>query len=69
MQWNDTNIIVVKAFIGKLCLRVRKLEGVSLDICSRMMDFVDKNSVEIGDTAIKYHLVNLQARFSIFHQQ
>jgi hypothetical protein len=50
MQWKDTNIIVVT--VGKLCLRVRKLEGESLDMYSHMKDFVHKNKVEISDTAI-----------------
>jgi hypothetical protein len=54
MQESDTNIIVVtekvKAFIGKLGLWVRKLEGNSLDKLSHMKDFVDESSVGTNDT-------------------
>jgi hypothetical protein len=58
----------VKAFIGKLGVRVRKLEEKSLDMFSRIKDFVEKNNLEISDTAIvpsiKNRFVNLQSRFS-----
>jgi hypothetical protein len=47
MQRNDSNIIVVnnkaKAFVGMLGLWVRKLEGKSWDMLSRLKDFVQKN--------------------------
>jgi hypothetical protein len=47
MQGNDTNFIVmadkVKAFAEKLGLRVRKLEGKSWDMFSRLKDFVQEN--------------------------
>jgi hypothetical protein len=45
MQGNDINIIVVtdkvKVFIGKLDSCVKKLEKKSLEIFSRLKDFVD----------------------------
>jgi hypothetical protein len=54
MQGDNTNIIAVtdkaKAFIGKLGLWVRKLEGKSLDTFSCLKDFVEENSVETSDT-------------------
>jgi hypothetical protein len=57
----------VKAFIGKLGLWVRKLEGKSLDKFSSLKYFVEEYSVEPSDTgiyhSIKYHLINLQSRF------
>jgi hypothetical protein len=56
----------VKAFIGKLGLSVRKLEGTSSDVFPRLKNFVEENRVEKSDTridqCIKSHLVNLQAR-------
>jgi hypothetical protein len=72
MQGNDTNIIIVtdkvKAFIGKLGLWVRKLEGNSLDEFSHLKDFVEESSVGTNDTGtgqcIKDCLVNLQSMFS-----
>jgi hypothetical protein len=58
----------VKAFTGNWGLWVRKLEGKSLNIFSRLKDFVGENSVEISDTGIdqcnKDHKVNLQCRIS-----
>jgi hypothetical protein len=48
MQRDDTNIIVVtdkvKAFIGKLSLWVRKLEGKGLKILSRLKQFVEETT-------------------------
>jgi hypothetical protein len=65
----ERNINNGKEFIRKLGLSVRKLEGRSFDIFSRLKDFVEENSVETIDTGfyqcIKNHLVNLQSRFSI----
>jgi hypothetical protein len=50
MKGNDTNITIVtdkvKAFIGKLGLWVRKLEGKSLDMFSHLKGFVEENSLE-----------------------
>jgi hypothetical protein len=47
MRGNDTNIIVVsekvKAFAGKLGLWVRKIGRKSLDMFSRLKDFVEEN--------------------------
>jgi hypothetical protein len=72
MQGNDINIIIVtakvKAFIGKLGLWVRKVEGISLEICSCLKVSVEENSMEISgtriDQCIKHQLVNVQSRFS-----
>jgi hypothetical protein len=72
MQGNDTTIIVmtdkVKAFIGKLCLWVRKLEGKSLDMISRLKDFCGAKQCGKGNSGIhqciKDHLVSLQSKFS-----
>jgi hypothetical protein len=50
MQTNETNIVVVtdklNAFIGLSDMRVRKIEGTSLDIFSDLKDFVEENSRE-----------------------
>jgi hypothetical protein len=63
----------VEAFIGKLFLWVRKLEGKSLEICSCLKDFVDENSMEISgtriDQCIKDQLVNLQSKFSKYFME
>jgi hypothetical protein len=63
----------VEALIGKLDLWVRKLEGKSLDMFSRLKYFVEENSVETSDTGtdqcIRYHLVNLQSRFSKYYPE
>jgi hypothetical protein len=49
MQRKNTNITVVhdkvKVSVGELGLWVRKLEEKSLEIFSRLKDFVEKNSV------------------------
>jgi hypothetical protein len=71
MQGNATNIILVadklKAIIGKLGLCVRKLDGKSLDMFSRLKHFVKENSVETSDTGIdqciKDHLICCPAKY------
>jgi hypothetical protein len=56
VQENDAHIIAVadkvKAFAGKLGLWVSKRGRQSLDIFSRLKDFVEENSVETMDFRI-----------------
>jgi hypothetical protein len=60
MHGNDTIIVIVtnevKAFDGKLGLWVSIVEGKSLEIFSRLKDFVEENSVEsVTLELIVYH--------------
>jgi hypothetical protein len=56
MRRNDTDINVLsdklEAFIGKLALYIRKLGVKTLDVFSRLKNFVEQNSVETSDTEI-----------------
>jgi hypothetical protein len=60
----------VGAFTAKWGLWVRKLDGKSVAIFSRLKNFVEENLVEPYDTLIdqfiKVHLVNLKSRFSTY---
>jgi hypothetical protein len=53
---------------GEGIYEARKLERKSLDILSRLKNFVEEISVETSDTeidqCIKDHFLNLQSRFS-----
>jgi hypothetical protein len=53
------------AFVGKLGLWVRKLEGTSFDMFSSLKE--EEKNVETSnsriDQCIKEHVINLQSRF------
>jgi hypothetical protein len=59
----------VKAFISKLGLWVKKIEGKNFGHIFSFEGFCGGNSVETTDTGInqciKEHLLNLQSRFSV----
>jgi hypothetical protein len=51
----------------------QKTKGKSLDMSSRLKDFMEENSAETSDTGtdqcIKNHAVNMKSTFSIYFQK